>query len=116
MSESLGTNSDYHPTQGVRILEFERQITADPKKTKKWVKENVEVELWDCGGDISLLSGVANDANGVIFIANADSKNENELNEWQGLFPNLKPQQLCIFANRHLVLPNKPKYKTGLYY
>jgi len=43
-TESSG--GEYHPTQGVRILEFEVEgenpTTGNPLR--------VEVELWDCGG------------------------------------------------------------------
>lgn len=37
---------DYHPTQGVRILEFEVQnIEVNNKRISK------DIELWDCSGD-----------------------------------------------------------------
>ena len=37
---------EYHPTQGVRILEFESEVEL--QEGKRPVK--VEVELWDCSG------------------------------------------------------------------
>ena len=43
-TESSG--GEYHPTQGVRILEFE--VEGESPATGKTVQ--VEVELWDCSG------------------------------------------------------------------
>ncbi|RKO90909.1 hypothetical protein BDK51DRAFT_24722 [Blyttiomyces helicus] len=44
--------SEYHPTQGVRILEFERSILADAGRANGKPKAvTVAVELWDCSGD-----------------------------------------------------------------
>ena len=42
-----GVTEDYHPTQGVRILEFE--VTGEAPNTTKLLR--VEIELWDCGGN-----------------------------------------------------------------
>ena len=43
-TESSG--GEYHPTQGVRILEFESE-GEDPRKGTLF---RAEVELWDCSG------------------------------------------------------------------
>ena len=43
-TESSG--GEYHPTQGVRILEFESE-GEDPRKGTPF---RAEVELWDCSG------------------------------------------------------------------
>lgn len=43
-TESSG--GEYHPTQGVRILEFE--VEGESPTTGKTLR--VEVELWDCSG------------------------------------------------------------------
>ncbi|OAD58543.1 Rab-like protein 5 [Eufriesea mexicana] len=41
---------DYHPTKGVRILEFEVQnINVNNKHVTK------DIELWDCSGDHNIL-------------------------------------------------------------
>ena len=45
-TETFG--GDYHPTQGVRIVEFE--CAASPSKGVK-----IEVELWDCSGDLKYI-------------------------------------------------------------
>ena len=43
-TESSG--GEYHPTQGVRVLEFESE-GEDPEKGTPF---RAEVELWDCSG------------------------------------------------------------------
>jgi hypothetical protein len=40
------SSGEYKPTEGVRILEFEKNI--EDQETGK--PSRVEVELWDCGG------------------------------------------------------------------
>lgn len=43
---TAASGGDYHPTQGVRILEFESDVVVDSDgKSFK-----VEIELWDCAG------------------------------------------------------------------
>lgn len=45
LSEATSSSSkEYHPTQGVRILEFESECLDEDKTF------GVEVELWDCAG------------------------------------------------------------------
>lgn len=45
LSEATSSSSkEYHPTQGVRILEFESEYLDEDKSNA------VEVELWDCAG------------------------------------------------------------------
>jgi Rab-like protein 5 len=41
LSESLET-SEYQPTQGVRILEFQRKIFADVRKGQKWREATID--------------------------------------------------------------------------
>lgn len=43
-TENIGT--EYRPTQGVRIIEFETQFVNNKKGLK------AEIELWDCSGDL----------------------------------------------------------------
>ena len=54
MANFLTESSDiteYNPTQGVRILEFENpHVTSNNKGT------GCEFELWDCGGDPKYVS------------------------------------------------------------
>ena len=48
-TESNG--SDYHPTQGVRILQFESgNLSVNGQSVK------ADVELWDCSGDHTCVS------------------------------------------------------------
>ncbi|XP_078047622.1 intraflagellar transport protein 22 homolog [Augochlora pura] len=57
---------DYHPTQGVRILEFELQdINVNSKNIAK------DIELWDCSGDRKFEScwpAIRKNLNGVILV------------------------------------------------
>nr|KAF6355005.1 intraflagellar transport 22 [Myotis myotis] len=62
--------TEYNPTQGVRILEFENpHVTSNNKGTA------CEFELWDCGGDPKFEScwpALMKDSHGVVIIFNAD--------------------------------------------
>jgi Rab-like protein 5 len=46
LGEATESSGDYHPTEGVRILEFESE-GEDPRKGTPF---RAEVELWDCSG------------------------------------------------------------------
>ncbi|EGF79253.1 hypothetical protein BATDEDRAFT_89908 [Batrachochytrium dendrobatidis JAM81] len=80
LSDSINS-SEYHPTQGVRILEFDRKIVSDGK-THKWKELNLEVELWDCSGDSE-----------------------------PDLFPAIKSNQCAVFAHRLVNSSSKSKVK-----
>lgn len=43
------SGSEYRPTAGVRVLEFEKEAPQHPKHP---MQEKVMVELWDVSGDI----------------------------------------------------------------
>ncbi|KAI8901128.1 hypothetical protein BC833DRAFT_614196 [Globomyces pollinis-pini] len=83
LTESLETN-EYHPTQGVRVLEFDRKIVGDAKKNQKWREVTIEVELWDCSG-----------------------------HEQQECFPTIKSNQSLIFMHRTVQTVSKGKFKTS---
>lgn len=82
LSESL--SNEYIPTQGVRILEFERKLVADTKKNQKWRDALVDVEIWDCSGDDKYKSSwasLAPSVQAVLYIAPPDSK-QGDLDTW----------------------------------
>ncbi|KAI9094628.1 hypothetical protein DFS34DRAFT_236827 [Phlyctochytrium arcticum] len=96
-AETLVSTEEYHPTQGVRILEFDR--TIKPDTSKKDV--TVACELWDCSGDTKFQPcwpAVANGANAVIYVMAGDIRIEREMEDWYRLFPNLTDKQMTIFA------------------
>ncbi|KAJ3092091.1 Elongation factor 1-gamma [Quaeritorhiza haematococci] len=104
ISESLN-GTDYHPTQGVRILEFERKISImDPRKQKNKDLE-VAIELWDCGGDSKFQNvwpAVSSSANAVIFVYSPDARQEKDLDPWWNHFSFLKETQCAVFAHNIL--------------
>lgn len=68
----------YLPTAGVRILEFDREITHSTGKRGSARAAQLSVELWDCSGDQqyqgcwpAILSG----AMGVILVFNPETAN-----------------------------------------
>ena len=79
---------DYHPTQGVRILEFGKKIN----------NVYVDVELWDCAGDLRFLTvwKTLTQIKGVIFVTDG----KDQLVEYLESIPNLDPKQLVIFNNK----------------
>ncbi|XP_054570850.1 intraflagellar transport protein 22 homolog isoform X3 [Eptesicus fuscus] len=77
--------TEYNPTQGVRILEFENpHVTSNNKGTA------CEFELWDCGGDPKFEScwpALMKDSHGVVIIFNADIPSHlKEIEMWYSCF------------------------------
>ncbi|XP_032965781.1 intraflagellar transport protein 22 homolog isoform X1 [Rhinolophus ferrumequinum] len=77
--------TEYNPTQGVRILEFENpHVTSNNKGT------GCEFELWDCGGDPKFEScwpALMKDSHGVVIIFNADIPSHlKEIEMWYSCF------------------------------
>ncbi|XP_024220811.1 intraflagellar transport protein 22 homolog isoform X1 [Bombus impatiens] len=91
---------DYHPTKGVRILEFEVQnINVNNKHIAK------DIELWDCSGDHKFEScwpAIRKDVHGVILVYN--EKSNECLKEIQQLYDyfidqtKLDPDRCAIFC------------------
>ncbi|XP_048263348.1 intraflagellar transport protein 22 homolog isoform X2 [Bombus affinis] len=88
---------DYHPTKGVRILEFEVQnINVNNKHIAK------DVELWDCSGDYNCWPAIRKDVHGVILVYN--EKSNECLKEIQQLYDyfidqtKLDPDRCAIFC------------------
>ncbi|XP_065106248.1 intraflagellar transport protein 22 homolog [Paramisgurnus dabryanus] len=82
-TETIG--SEYSPTQGVRILEFESQNLSNGNKHSA-----CEVELWDCGGDFKFEScwpALMKDSNGVLIVFNPDVPSHlKEIETWHSTF------------------------------
>ncbi|KAI9206187.1 uncharacterized protein BJ171DRAFT_612770 [Polychytrium aggregatum] len=116
LSESLNS-SQYHPTEGVRILEFERKIVLDSKKTNSKSKETiVSVELWDCSGDPKFYPcwpAVANTAHGAVILFSPDSKQEKEVETWYNFFSFMKDSQIAVFAHK-MMSPSQKGAKMKL--
>ncbi|XDA89288.1 hypothetical protein R6Z07F_018923 [Ovis aries] len=77
--------TEYNPTQGVRILEFENpHVTSNNKGT------GCEFELWDCGGDPKFEScwpALMKDSHGVVIVFNADIPSHlKEIEMWYSCF------------------------------
>ncbi|KAJ3011960.1 Intraflagellar transport protein 22 [Thoreauomyces humboldtii] len=103
ISNSLAELSDslndrvYHPTQGVRILEFDRNLTVAGASV------TVACEVWDCAGDPRFQPSwpaLASTANAVLFVASQETR-ERDLDSWHGLFPALDIRQMTIFSHAY---------------
>ncbi|KAJ3415181.1 Intraflagellar transport protein 22 [Chytridiales sp. JEL 0842] len=112
LTESLNS-TDYHPTQGVRILECERSI----KVSGRGKDVSISVEIWDCSGDPAYLSNwpaVASSASAVLYVCSPDKKQDKELETWHSIFSFLKDPQMMVFAHRNTVGTAKgPRLKLG---
>ncbi|XP_059163189.1 intraflagellar transport protein 22 homolog [Physella acuta] len=93
------SGGEYHPTQGVRILEFETGA-ADTGRG------GIDVELWDCSGDKKFepcWPAMVRDASGAIFVFNPDHPNhDKELDIWYNFIignQHLKESQCYVFAH-----------------
>ncbi|XP_051258357.1 intraflagellar transport protein 22 homolog [Dicentrarchus labrax] len=80
--ENVG--SEYRPTQGVRIVEFESLPQGSGDNTP------CEVELWDCSGDFKFEScwpALIKDSSGVVIVFNPDVPSHlKEIETWHSMF------------------------------
>ncbi|XP_004442208.2 PREDICTED: intraflagellar transport protein 22 homolog [Ceratotherium simum simum] len=94
--------TEYNPTQGVRILEFE-----NPHVTSNSKGPGCEFELWDCGGDPKFEScwpALMKDSHGVVIIFNADTPSHlRELERWHSCFVQQQGLQdtQCLLIAHH---------------
>lgn len=102
------STGEYHPTQGVRILEFESDTINVSGRIVK-----AEVELWDCSGDTKFEAcwpALMKDTYGVIFLYSSDHPNvEKEMDMWYANFvqaQGLKDNQCVVFCHQ---IPGNPK-------
>ncbi|KFO35462.1 intraflagellar transport protein 22 homolog isoform X2 [Fukomys damarensis] len=96
--------TEYNPTQGVRILEFENpNVTSNNKGT------GCEFELWDCGGDAKFEScwpALMKDAQGVVIVFNANIPSHlKEIEMWYSCFVQ---QQFLQDSQCLLIAHHKP--------
>ncbi|XP_038615281.1 intraflagellar transport protein 22 homolog [Tachyglossus aculeatus] len=99
--------TEYNPTQGVRILEFE-----NPQVTNQGTV--CEFQLWDCGGDRKFEScwpALMKDSHGVVIVFNADVPSHlREIEMWHSCFIQ---QQLLPDAQCLLIAHRKPGSGPG---
>ena len=50
--------------------------------------------------DLPNWSALSSDCHALIYVSSPDSKTEKEIEQWQSIFPNLKPTQCVIFAHQ----------------
>ncbi|GFS02560.1 intraflagellar transport protein 22 homolog [Elysia marginata] len=105
------SGGEYHPTQGVRIVEFE---TNGPDNSRS----ALDVELWDCSGHRRFEScwpAMIRDASGAIFVYNPDVPNhDKELDTWYNFIignQHLKDNQCYVYAHHR---PNTAGQSTEL--
>ncbi|XP_033126788.1 intraflagellar transport protein 22 homolog [Anneissia japonica] len=93
--------SEYRPTQGVRILEFESaSLESDGQSS------TLDVELWDCSGDTKFdecWPSIMTNVNGVLLVYNHDQPNHaTDLEMWFTTFvaqQGLKESQCLVINN-----------------
>ncbi|KRW99354.1 P-loop containing nucleoside triphosphate hydrolase [Pseudocohnilembus persalinus] len=111
--DAIGQN--YIPTNGVRILEFEKEGPSNPRKPGQ---TSVLVELWDVSGDSKYSRcwpAIQKGAQGIILVFNPDNpKHQNEIESWVESFP----KKIGIPANQCTCFAHHPsgrpiKGKTG---
>ena len=88
VSESL--NTDYHETQGLRILEISRKLLLSKRES------SIDIELWDISGNPkfhSLLPGISKEATCIIYVTN---NKDDEFKQWKSLFPHLSESQVLV--------------------
>ncbi|KAL5016702.1 hypothetical protein ScPMuIL_006291 [Solemya velum] len=102
LAEATDTSEgQYHPTQGVRILEFEGTSMNTNSRHSE-----IEVELWDCSGDRKFEScwpAIAKDTGGIVFVYNPDEPNhDKQLDYWYNYFidqQTIKDTQCMVMAH-----------------
>lgn len=104
LSNFLGDQMDtsqhaYRPTSGVRILEFESEVSAGH------IQANIEVELWDCSGNNSYENcwpALAAKADGVILVYDPLSQDASSIKSFYDYFvknQSIKDAHCAVFAN-----------------
>ncbi|XP_043282763.1 intraflagellar transport protein 22 homolog [Venturia canescens] len=100
LADATDMQSEYRPTKGVRILEFE----VSGVKVKN-VTSKVDVELWDCSGDRkyeNCWAAMRKDAIGVIFV-NGRHADEHHLRDLERMYdyfvakPKIEPKSCVVF-------------------
>ncbi|XP_018008508.1 intraflagellar transport protein 22 homolog [Hyalella azteca] len=105
LSEAGEVGTSYRPTRGCRIVEFE--VPGVPIGSGNNVA-NAEVELWDVSGDKRYESSwpvMQRSANGVIFVCNPDSVEQQQqhlefLHRQFALQNGLKDSQCVVFCHQ----------------
>ena len=98
-SMDSNNNSEYIPTQGVRILESEKNVDRSKK---------VSVELWDTSGDQSFercWPAIKQDADGVILVYNPNSNRNEQVSLWYEWFVSnnkgIKPENVLVLVHEY---------------
>ncbi|KAL8198828.1 UNVERIFIED_CONTAM: Intraflagellar transport protein 22 [Gekko kuhli] len=102
LSESTEGIGSYIPTQGVRILEYEKPHINENSKGTEY-----RFELWDCGGDQKFETcwpALMKDSHGVVIVFNPDLPSHlKEIETWYSCF--VQQQQLldsqCLLIAHH---------------
>ncbi|XP_059199965.1 intraflagellar transport protein 22 homolog [Centropristis striata] len=99
---NVEVGSEYRPTQGVRILEFDSQSGGSGDN----VNVKCQVELWDCSGHIKFEScwpAMMKDSSGVVILFNPDVPSHfKEIELWYSAFvdaPGLQDNQCLLIAH-----------------
>ncbi|TPX40359.1 hypothetical protein SeMB42_g06042 [Synchytrium endobioticum] len=104
------------PTNGVRILEFERSIVLQDGRKAQAKVLNAKVELWDTSGDDRFLphwAALSSAAQAAVFVYSADSKNDKDLEKWAKSFPNVKETQMLVIGHKLSGNPSSSKPRLG---
>ncbi|XP_011176155.1 intraflagellar transport protein 22 homolog [Solenopsis invicta] len=99
LADATEISYDYHPTQGVRILEFEiKDIEINNERISK------DLELWDCSGNYKYKNcwpAMRKDVHGVILVYSAKTQDSSKkLKEYYDYFVSgakLGPNSCVIF-------------------
>ncbi|XP_032859948.1 intraflagellar transport protein 22 homolog isoform X2 [Tyto alba] len=106
VSESIEGIGSYSPTQGVRILEYEK-----PNLNGNSKGAGCRFELWDCSGDQKFETcwpALTKDSHGVIIIFNPELPSHlKEIEMWYSCFVQQQPllDSQCLLVAHH-----KPAY------
>eukprot|EP01136_Pigoraptor_vietnamica_P010270 Opistho-1_new@3312 len=94
---------DYKPTQGVRILEFDRELPSAGRQRSV----TAQVELWDVSGDSrfeACYPAILKDAIAVVLVFDPEDKSQTAaIENWHSRFvyqTGLKDNQCIVFAHR----------------
>ncbi|KAL3901712.1 MAG: hypothetical protein SGCHY_000390 [Lobulomycetales sp.] len=105
VSGSLST--EYHPTQAVRILEFESKVAGE--------KFPVAIELWDCSGDPNFwshVSATSSYATSVLLVQSKKGQEKDLETIYESTFSFMSSEKIHIFAHGGEI-SSRPKYSVG---
>lgn len=122
LSQHKETLSQYRPTKALRILSFERDGLNFIKNTSDQQmigNSKALIELWDVSGNTNYSNcwpAISQDVDGILFVMDPNSKNENEMDYWHNQFAQSIKDSCCMLFIHYKTQIRGKRPKLCMYY